>query len=48
MKRETSYKSADLPSKTIEYIKEVERNLSQQMGKDIALVAYAKNDSGRE
>ena len=47
MNKNMNYKSANLPTETLEYIKEVERNLSQKVGKDIALVAYAKDD-GRE
>lgn len=47
MKKDTNYKSANLPTETIKYIKEVERGLSRKVGKDIALVAYTKDD-GRE
>ncbi|MGV3488478.1 MAG: hypothetical protein ACO1OC_07830 [Tuberibacillus sp.] len=44
MKKESRYKSADLPDDTIRYIKEVERDLSNRVGKPIALVAYTKDD----
>lgn len=44
MKKDISYKSANLPSETIEYIKEIENQLTQKMGKDITLVAYSKSD----